>query len=391
MGTRRQTITERVSSPFQGCRVDRANGIIHGVKLCGHESANGNDYPAAMFRKDFQRYEGAPIYTDHERGKEHQIARKIGWVSSPTVDAEGIPRGNAHLLKSHPLYNQVMEAAERNPGLYGFSHQAVCQTARQPNGRTRVESIERIESVDLVAEPATTKGLFESRNRGGNVAFTVKLLTEWVQKAPKASRRQIVGIKKLAEMEGMSDVPVDAGGADGAPEDGCEPGDAIKSGFKSGIHSLVDKAMDGEMDQADALKTIKKLLTSHADVNGPKKAADDDDDENDEDDETEKESRKRPSPNKVIAECTAAGFEASVAELAILFEVRDPRARALFIADRRKTLAEDQKQPPKSGAKKPGVSSAAPKKLAESKETDAAEVTDGKSFLTKITGRFSRN
>jgi hypothetical protein len=49
----------------------------------------------------------------------------------------------------------------------GFSHNVEARTARRGN-RVVVEAITRVQSVDLVADPATTRGLFESQ--GGEQA-----------------------------------------------------------------------------------------------------------------------------------------------------------------------------------------------------------------------------
>jgi hypothetical protein len=158
-------IIERVTTPFAGCSVDRENGVLRGVKLCGLTSANGRDYPPDVFRRHIAKYDNAPVYADHGRG-ERSIEDKFAWIRNPRVDSDGTPRGDVHLLKSHKLFGQVIEAATRNPSLYGFSHVADCKVGKGSNGRERIESIETVVSVDLVAEPATTRGFFESRAKG---------------------------------------------------------------------------------------------------------------------------------------------------------------------------------------------------------------------------------
>ena len=45
----------------------------------------------------------------------------------------------------------------------GFSHNVEARTARRGD-RVVVEAITRVQSVDLVADPATTRGLFESQD-----------------------------------------------------------------------------------------------------------------------------------------------------------------------------------------------------------------------------------
>ncbi len=270
-------LTERVSTPFAGASVDREKGIIRGVKLCGGSSANGRDYPPEVFRRDVRKYEGAAIYADH--GRDRSVDRKIGWIESPSVDADGTPRGDAHLLKTHPLYERVMEAAERNPAMFGFSHVALCETSYGADGRERVEGLRAIESVDLVAEPATTKGIFEGRvaewntqreepeqhsNQRSAMPVTIRELAAWVTRHPGSTTRQILTLKRLAEMDdgAVGDEPA----ADAMPPADAEPEDAITNGFKAALMSVIEKALAGDMDHAAALKKIKTLLAAHCDA-----------------------------------------------------------------------------------------------------------------------------
>ncbi|MEI8372438.1 MAG: hypothetical protein WCJ35_06335 [Planctomycetota bacterium] len=54
-----------------------------------------------------------------------------------------------------------MDDAENAPWKLGFSHDTR-GGSRNENGRAIVELIDKVLSVDLVANPATTEGLFES-------------------------------------------------------------------------------------------------------------------------------------------------------------------------------------------------------------------------------------
>ncbi|MCY2964859.1 MAG: hypothetical protein NT069_14680, partial [Planctomycetota bacterium] len=63
----------------------------------------------------------------------------------------------------HPQAPMIAEAAERNPCRFGLSHNAVGRVI-QRDGQFIVESIDRVHSVDIVQNPATSLGLFESEN-----------------------------------------------------------------------------------------------------------------------------------------------------------------------------------------------------------------------------------
>lgn len=329
-------IAERVHAPFAGAAVDRERGVIRGVKLCGGKSVNGRDYPPEVFRRDVRKYQGAAIYADH--GRDRSVDRKLGWIDNPHVDEDGTPRGDAHLLTTHPLYERVMEAAERNPGLFGFSHVALCETSFGPDGRERVEGLRTVESVDLVAEPATTRGLFEHRNANANqqcddgddsfntrsaMSVTIRELAAWVTRHPRSTTRQILAAKRLAEMDSgdMGDEP-----AADAMDDDAGPDDAVTGGFKAALLSVIEKALAGDMAPAIALKKIKTLLSAHCDA-----TADDSDTDTDSDSDSDDDTDNDASPEQPSSESRRGRGErpASASRLRVSrhAETRTPRNR----------------------------------------------------------------
>lgn len=259
-------ITERVIAPFAGSQVDREAGVIRGVKLCGLSSENGRDYPPEVFRRDIAKYEGVPIYLDHSR--ERSVDRKFGWISAPRVDADGTPRGDAHLLKNHPTYPQVMEAAERNPNLLGFSHVALCPTSRGANGRERVEGLEKVESVDLVPEPASVGGLFEGRTVAGKISL--KQFSE--RFGPKWGPARWHAFTKLCEdYSGMADAPVMDEPAPVA-DPGADTGD-MKAALMAALAPLLDEAFDSG-DSTKVVAALKDFVKLHAKHTGKEVKAD---------------------------------------------------------------------------------------------------------------------
>lgn len=167
-----ETFRERLAAPFTAdVRVNRELGYIDNVLICGTTSRNGRDYPAEVLRRDHAKYEGVPVNADHKDAP--GVADRVGWFSNVRPGSDGRPRGRLNVLKSHPMADRVFEAAERRPQLFGMSHVATCSTARR-NGRETVESINKVISIDLVADPATTTSLYEStmkrfREEGGTM------------------------------------------------------------------------------------------------------------------------------------------------------------------------------------------------------------------------------
>lgn len=304
-------ITERVAAPLTGSKVDREKGVIDGVLLCGTTSENGRDYPPAVFRRDFAVYEGRVVNCDHAR--EATVDRRLGWFTDVKPDAaDGRPRGRLNLLKSHPLYERVMEAAERNPALFGFSHVAYCDTTTV-GGREVVEAIRSVESIDLVAEPATTKGLFESKGGGVNTT-TVKKLLEAI--AARTSVDNILRLKRLAEMDGMADVAVPEPAAD------ADPDDAIDSAFAGAMHAQVDAFIGGKLDLPGLLAKLKELAKAHGNVS----ASDDDGEgegEGDGKSEEGKKKKKAAGPDgaavlEALAVAEKVGLKPDAADLQLL-------------------------------------------------------------------------
>ncbi len=158
-----ETFQEFVDSRGLTMRVDRQNGIIRGVKILGLESRNGRAYLPDALARATQLYEGAKVNVNHPKGNPlgpRDYQERIGVVRDVAVRAgEGL-FADFHFNPKHPLAEQLTWDAEHAPENVGFSHNVQARTARQGD-TVVVEEILRVQSVDLVADPATTRGLFE--------------------------------------------------------------------------------------------------------------------------------------------------------------------------------------------------------------------------------------
>jgi len=143
---------------------DTEAGVIKGVRILGRQSLNGREYTPEAITNAMSLYEGRPVNLDHpDRSRptsERSVKDRFGWLVNVHQANDGL-EGDLHYLKSHPQSAQIVEAAQRNPAMIGLSHNADGRTSRR-NGKTLVEEIIGVRSVDLVADPATTKSLFES-------------------------------------------------------------------------------------------------------------------------------------------------------------------------------------------------------------------------------------
>jgi hypothetical protein len=158
-----EVLQEYADSRGVTLRVDRAGGVLRGVKLIGMESLNGRRYRAEALAAAVSLYEGAKVNVNHP--KEGPLAPRdyrdrLGVIRQVEFrPGEGL-FGNLHFNPKHALAEQLAWDAENNPRNVGFSHNVLARLSREGE-QTLVEAIMHVQSVDLVADPAATQGLFE--------------------------------------------------------------------------------------------------------------------------------------------------------------------------------------------------------------------------------------
>ncbi len=157
-------LQEYCDSRGASMRVDRQAGVIHGVKILGFESRNGRTYLPEALAEAAQLYEDAKVNVNHPKGhptSPRDYQDRIGAIRGVALrTGEGL-FGDFHFNPKHALAEQLIWDAEHAPENVGFSHNVEARTGRRGD-RVVVEAIVRVQSVDLVADPATTRGLFES-------------------------------------------------------------------------------------------------------------------------------------------------------------------------------------------------------------------------------------
>lgn len=146
--------------------VDRAAGVIRGVKVLGKHSLNGRVYSDKALEDAARLYEGAPVRINHpsrrDPGEDRGVEDQFGELRNARKIREAV-YADLHYVKSHPMAEQICELAERFPNKVGLSHHCDGDVQHR-DGQWVVESIARVESVDLVVNPATNRGLFEGEN-----------------------------------------------------------------------------------------------------------------------------------------------------------------------------------------------------------------------------------
>lgn len=139
-------------------------GVVENCKILGLQSRNGRRYLTEALIKAAPLYEGKPVFIDHP-GKSDEarpFLTRFGSFKNIRPTSDGL-YGDLHYNPRH-IYAATFEGwLESDPAGVGFSHSAT-GSVREQDGELVVVEIVEVESVDLVAVPATTKGLFEATN-----------------------------------------------------------------------------------------------------------------------------------------------------------------------------------------------------------------------------------
>ena len=167
MATKSKAITISFSEASLGAaklQVDKQSCIIRNVKLLGFVSKNGREYTPEAIKEAVPLYEGAPVNVDHTLDSKtpRSVHDRLGrLINVHFVEGEGL-YGDLVYLEKHPMAERLVEAAERMPDAMGFSHSADGLVRKLKGGIEQVYKISKVNSVDLVADPATCNSLSES-------------------------------------------------------------------------------------------------------------------------------------------------------------------------------------------------------------------------------------
>lgn len=145
-----------------GGKVDATAGIVRGVRILGRTSKNGRRYSDKALESACRLYSDCKVHINHQREEkgERQFETIFAEIKNPVVKGDFV-EGDLHYLTKHPIAPQFSEAAEKFPKSFGLSHHAEGTTKREGKD-TIVEDVTAVHSVDLVSDPATNNGLFES-------------------------------------------------------------------------------------------------------------------------------------------------------------------------------------------------------------------------------------
>lgn len=160
----RETISMGLPKSWKRTEADGDSPLIPKVKLCGPISLNQRDYDwRGPLKSDVPKYESCVININHKKKpyEPRDFEERFGIIKNPVVEGDAL-HGDVVYNPKHPWAPSFEWWAEHCPKAVGFSHSIEAKTKlNRTTGREQIEGIVRVESVDLVADPATVKGLFE--------------------------------------------------------------------------------------------------------------------------------------------------------------------------------------------------------------------------------------
>lgn len=237
----------------EGVHVDRDAKVIRGVKILGRDSANGRTYSDKALADGKGLYEGSRVNFDHpdKTAKGRKFSDGFGVIKECEVRADGV-YGNLHYLESHPLSAMVIEKAERFPNAFGLSHNAE-GAVKMKGGKAVVESLTKVESVDIVDRPATNAGLFESEEAPTiPLSEALESLTDDLDSLLEMLPPEVTGATPVAQPMGMGTEQAD-------------PMEAVKDALAKASDAIFRNDGIGPQETA---KKIKQLINVLAKLTG---------------------------------------------------------------------------------------------------------------------------
>lgn len=159
-----ETVTE--SAVLLCEKIDLEKSIIHGVKLLGLNSKNGRTYRQSAVESAVPLYEGAKVNINHPEGKPsapRNYQDRLGIIRNVEFRENDGLFGDLHFNPKHPCAEMFLYDAQMQPTAVGMSHNILAKAVTE-NKKQVIEEIQRVVSVDVVADPATTASLFESED-----------------------------------------------------------------------------------------------------------------------------------------------------------------------------------------------------------------------------------
>lgn len=135
------------------------SGLVKGVHLLGYKSKNKRNGEFYSYAKEAvasaaPSYVGLPIFLDHNSEGGRKFVDQIGVVKETSITDVGMI-GDVQFNTEHPFYPATKWWIENRAETVGFSHDVIAKFDTSINSYVEIV---KPKSVDLVVDPATTKG-----------------------------------------------------------------------------------------------------------------------------------------------------------------------------------------------------------------------------------------
>lgn len=151
-----------------GLKLDREAGIVSGVKVLGWSGKGGQRiYQRRAVEQALPLYDGVVVNLNHVKVSEtdmsqpnRSVTERFGRIINPEIREDGL-YGDLKFNRKHYWADTFIGWVESDPGAIGLSHDAILQGPMLKDGKRNIESIPKVFSVDIVADPGSTHGLHE--------------------------------------------------------------------------------------------------------------------------------------------------------------------------------------------------------------------------------------
>jgi len=253
---------------LEEAKFDRESGIISNVALLGAVSANKRRYSAKALQDAVQMYPGTRMFIDHptsrdlrERKGTRSIRDMCGKVISARLAGSQV-RGDIHIVGPHK--NMIFDFAESIPELMGHSHRAKGRVKPDGSGGIIVEGLGSVQAVELVTEPATTHGLFESVDTTLEDTMDLSELTEEQLRSGRPDLVKVVENKSKGDADAATQIAT----MEAENKTLREENDAMKVAQTEAEHTtLVDtKLAESKLTDRAITDTFREQLQSATDA-----------------------------------------------------------------------------------------------------------------------------
>ncbi len=160
---REDVVMQAQPAQGQGLQHDAQQHVVRELKVVGLESKKGRRYPPEVLKEALALYEGAKCNVDHvsESKPDVPFASRFGVFRNVKLLGDGL-WADLYYNPAHALAESFVWWSQFEPDGVGFSHDVLGESKIDADGSQVVSRIHHVYSVDLVANPASTKGLRES-------------------------------------------------------------------------------------------------------------------------------------------------------------------------------------------------------------------------------------